>query len=101
MHKCAYTWPVSYEWDPAKARANFAKHGVRFADAVTVFEDDLALTMRDPSSDEEERWITLGRDGLARVIVVVYTWRKDNVRLISARPATAREKSQYEEHHET
>jgi len=92
---------VSYEWDPAKARANFAKHGVRFADAVTVFEDDLALTMRDPSSDEEERWITLGRNGLARVTVVVYTWRKDNVRLISARPATAREKSQYEEHHET
>ncbi len=92
---------MSYEWDPAKARANFAKHGVRFADAVTVFEDDLALTMRDPSSDEEERWITLGRNDLARVIVVVYTWRKDNVRLISARPATAREKSQYEEHHET
>jgi len=92
---------VSYEWDPAKARANFAKHGVRFADAVTVLEDDLALTMRDPSSDEEERWITLGRNDLARVIVVVYTWRQDNVRLISARPATAREKSQYEEHHET
>ena len=42
MYKCAYTWPVSYEWDPAKARANFAKHGVRFADAVTVLEDDLA-----------------------------------------------------------
>ena len=92
---------MSYEWDPAKARANFAKHGVRFADAVTVLEDDLALTMRDPSSDEEERWITLGRNDLARVIVVVYTWRQDNVRLISARPATAREKSQYEEHHET
>jgi len=55
---------VSYEWDPAKARANFAKHGVRFADVVTVLEDDLALTMRDPSSDEEERWITLGSDGL-------------------------------------
>jgi uncharacterized protein len=92
---------VSYEWDPAKARANFAKHGVRFADAVTVLEDDLALTMRDPSSDEEERWITLGRNSLGRVIVVVYTSRKDNARLISARPATAREKSQYEEHHET
>ncbi len=92
---------MSYEWDPAKARANFAKHGVRFADAVTVLEDELALTMRDPSSDEEERWITLGRNDLGRVIVVVYTWRKDNVRLISARPATAQEKSQYEEHHET
>jgi uncharacterized DUF497 family protein len=92
---------VSYEWDPAKARANFAKHGVRFADAVSVLEDDLALTIRDPSSEDEERWITLGRNILGRVIVVVYTWRKDNVRLISARPATAREKKQYEAHHET
>jgi uncharacterized DUF497 family protein len=92
---------VSYEWDPAKASANFAKHGVRFADAVTVLEDDLALTIRDPASDEEERWITLGRNSLGRLIVVVYTWRRENVRLISARPATAREKSQYEEHHET
>ena len=91
---------MSYEWDPAKARANFGKHGVHFADAVAILEDDFALTMRDLSS-EEERWITLGRNGLGRVIVVVYTWRKDNVRLISARPATAREKRQYEEHHET
>lgn len=92
---------MSYEWDPAKARANFAKHGIRFADAVSVLEDDLALTIRDPSSEDEERWITLGRNVLGRVIVVVYTWRKGNVRLISARPAMAREKNQYEEHHET
>ena len=92
---------MSYEWDPAKARANFAKHGVRFADAVTVLEDDLALTMLDPSSDLEERWITLGRNALGRVIVVVYIWRGENVRLISARPATAREKSQYEDRDET
>jgi uncharacterized protein len=63
---------VIYEWDPAKAKANFAKHGVRFADAVTVLEDDLALTMRDPFS-EEERWVTLGRDVLGRLLVVVYT----------------------------
>ena len=88
------------EWDPAKPRANFAKHGVHFADAVTVLEDDLALTLRDPSSEDEERWITPG-NSLGHVIVVVYTWRSDNVRLISARTATAREKSQYEEHLET
>jgi uncharacterized DUF497 family protein len=59
MHKCAYTRPVSYEWDPAKARANFEKHGIFFADAAATLEDDLALTMRDPFSDDEERWITL------------------------------------------
>jgi len=68
---------------------------------VTVLEDDLALTMLDPSSDLEERWITLGRNALGRIIVVVYTWRGENVRLISARPATAREKRQYEDRHET
>lgn len=91
---------VSYEWDPAKAHANFTKHGVGFADAVTVLEDDLALTMRDPFAEDEERWITLGRDALGRILVVVYTWRGENVRLISARPAAARETTQYEEHHE-
>jgi uncharacterized DUF497 family protein len=91
---------VSYEWDPAKAKANFTKHRVRFADAVTVLEDDLALTMRAPFSVEEERWITLGRDVLGRLPVVIYMWRGESVRLISARMATVRETTQYEEHHE-
>ena len=91
---------MGYEWDLVKARANFAKHGVRFADAVSALEDDLALTMRDPSSEDEECWITLGKNSLGRLVVVVYTWREDNVRLISARPVTAREKTQYEEHDE-
>lgn len=89
---------MSYEWDPAKARANVAKHGVRFADAATVLEDDLALTIRDPFSEDGERWITLGRDG--RLLVVVYIWRGESVRLISARLATPQEANQYEEHHE-
>ena len=79
---------------------NFAKHGVRFADATTVLEDDLALTMRDPFSEDEERWITLGRDGRGRLLVVVYTWRGENAQLISARVATARETNEYQEHHE-
>ena len=92
--------PVSYEWDAAKARANFAKHGVYFADAVAVLEDEVALTMRDPYSVQEERWITIGMDALGRVLVVVYAWRGENVRLISARMATSRERTQYEEHDE-
>src|ERR1700738_5252153 len=77
---------VDYEWDPAKARANFAKHAIRFADAATVLEDDLALTIRDPFSEDEERWVTVGKDALGRVLV--YTWRGENVRMISARIAT-------------
>lgn len=52
---------MSYEGDPAKARANFEKHGIHFADTAATLEDDLALTMRDPFSEDEERWITLGR----------------------------------------
>jgi uncharacterized DUF497 family protein len=92
--------PASCEWDPVKARENFAKHAVRFGEATAVLEDDLALTMRDSFSEDEERWITLGRNEAGRILVVVFAWRGDNVRLISARSATPREKNQYEEHHE-
>ncbi len=79
---------MGFEWDESKADANLHKHGIDFADAVTALEDEMALTMRDESSDEEERWITLGIDALGRLAVVVYTWREDNIRLISARAAT-------------
>ena len=53
--------------------------------------------MRDPFSGEEERWVTMGLDALGRVLVVVYTWRGESARLISARKATARERRRYEE----
>ena len=83
-------------WDAAKARSNFAKHGVRFADAVTALEDDFALTIRDPFVQDEERWVTVGMDAMDRLLVVVYTWRGDEIRLISARKASAGERRQYE-----
>ena len=86
-----------YEWDLKKARSNFEKHGVYFADAVAALEDELALTVRDIQLIGEERWITLGLDALGRLLVVVYTWRGDSVRMISARRATAQERRQYEE----
>jgi uncharacterized DUF497 family protein len=88
---------VAFEWDPGKGAANFAKHQVQFADAVAVLEDTLSLTIRDPDAADEERWITLGMDGLGRILVVVYTWRGERIRLISARSATKREKSRYVE----
>jgi uncharacterized DUF497 family protein len=88
---------VEYEWDPAKARANAAKHHVHFGDAVAALEDERAVTIRDAFSDEEERWITLGQDALRRVLVVVYSWRDENIRLISARLATQRERRVYRE----
>lgn len=88
---------VAAEWDPVKARSNFRKHGIRFADAAIALEDDDALTIRDAPAAEEDRWVTLGLDANGRLLVVVYEWRGDNVRLISARMATRRERRRYEE----
>jgi len=88
---------MAVEWDPAKAQQNVRKHGVSFADAVTALEDERALTDRDLSSDDEERWVTMGIDGEGRVLD---TWRGENLRLISARNATRGERRVYEDSNE-
>jgi uncharacterized protein len=85
---------MTYQWDRDKAALNLRKHSVDFADAVTVFSDDLAITISD-QRDSEERFITIGMDALGRVLVVVYTWRGNQIRLISARKATRTEQTQY------
>jgi uncharacterized protein len=87
---------MAYQWDKEKAASTLSKHGIDFADAVSIFSDDLAITIPDQPS-EEERFITIGVDALGRVLVVVYTWRGDEIRLISARKATRHERKQYEE----
>jgi len=86
---------MGFEWDQAKAVANLRKHQIDFADAATAVEDPCALTMRHELA-EEDRWASLGMDALGRVLVVIYTWRDHNVRLISARMATPSERRQYE-----
>jgi uncharacterized protein len=87
---------VDFEWDPDKAASNLHKHGVSFADAVAVFEDELALTITDDFSDEE-RFIILGSDAFGQLLVVVFTWRgPERIRVISARKATRQERAQYE-----
>jgi uncharacterized protein len=88
--------PVEFVWDQAKAIANLRKHGVDFADAVLVFEDEFALTLSDPHSEGEERFVTLGQDPSSRLLVVVYSWRAERIRIISARPATGNERRRYE-----
>ena len=90
---------MSYEWDPNKARSNHKKHGVKFADAVGVFEDEKAITIKD-DHEKEDRYITIGMDFLSRILVVVYTFRDIVIRIISARKATARERKIYEEQDE-
>ena len=88
---------MQYEWDPAKAEANLAAHGVSFAEAVTVLEDDFALTREDPDSAGEQRFVTLGPSSVAQLLVVVYTYREPNVfRIISAWKANRRQRLRYE-----
>jgi len=87
---------VDAEWDERKAAANRQRHGVDFADAVTVLHDELALTVADDHPDEE-RFVTMRVDALGCVLIVVYTWRGEQVRLISARKATPQEREQYQE----
>ncbi len=86
---------TTFEWDEQKARANFLKHGVDFADAVAVLEDEMALTIEDDRA-EEDRFVTVGMDLLGRVLVVVYAWRDDRIRILSARKGTRREREAYE-----
>jgi uncharacterized DUF497 family protein len=76
---------VRFEWDPRKAEANLGTHGVSFAEAVTVLEDDFALTREDPDADDEVRFVTLGLSSLASLLVVVYVYRRPGIiRMISA-----------------
>jgi uncharacterized DUF497 family protein len=88
---------LAFEWDPKKAAANFRKHSIRFSEALDVFDDDYALTIIDDISDpNEQRFVTLGMGLKGIIMVVVYTSRAENIRLISARPAEAREREEYE-----
>lgn len=90
---------MSFEWDPFKAEVNFTKHGVRFAEAEPVFEDDFAVTIADDESDpDEQRFVSIGTGMNERVLVVIYCYSRTNIRIISARLAEAHERAQYEEH---
>ena len=86
---------MSFEFDPAKARTNLRKHGVSFAHAEQALRDPMALTIEDPDSRGEQRFVTLGLDSLGRVLVVIHTQREERTRLISARTASRGEADRY------
>ena len=89
---------MEFEWDDKKARANVAKHGVTFHEAASVFGDALALTFQDPDhSTREDRFLTFGQSISGRLLAVIHTVRGASMRIISARPATRRERKIYEE----
>ena len=84
------------EHDPVKAAANLKKHGVSFADAEGVLYDPLALSIEDIDAVGERRLVTIGLGSAGEVLVVVYTERDGEYRLISARRATKKERKNYE-----
>jgi uncharacterized DUF497 family protein len=69
---------------------------VEFADAIAVFDDPEAVTIEDPDSEGEQRFLSIGLDIFGRITVVAYTYRGDDARLISARKATKKEERIYE-----
>ena len=89
---------MKFQWDPQKAAANLLKHDVSFDEGSTVFGDPLAATIPDPEhSTDEGRYVTSGHSASGRVIVVVHADRGEDIRIISARQATAGEKKKYAE----
>jgi uncharacterized protein len=88
---------VGFEWDSTKAKTNFRNHGVRFEECESVFDDPYAITIADSEADpSEERFVSIGMGALGRVLIAVYTYRGENVRIISARVAAAHERAEYE-----
>ncbi len=88
----------TFEWDPQKAAANLQAHRVSFEEAATTFQDPLANILDDPDhSAEERRAIIVGHSGQGRLLIVSFVDRGGNIRLISARCATRRERRDHEE----
>lgn len=83
-------------FDPKKAASNFRKHGVRFSDAESVLFDPMALTREDEDAEGEQRLVSIGTDATGTILVVVFTDRGEEIRLISARRARAKERAYYE-----
>ena len=89
---------LRFEWDPNKAKENLETHGVSFDEASTAFRDTLSLAIYDPlHSEEEDRFVLIGSSHRNRLLVIVHTERGDNIRLLSARNASKKERKQYEE----
>jgi uncharacterized DUF497 family protein len=89
---------LSFEWDEEKAKANLKKHRVGFDEATSVFADPYSLTIHDPDhSADEQRYIDIGTSDKGRVLVVVYTERDSNIRIVNCRKTTPSERKLYEE----
>jgi uncharacterized protein len=89
---------MHFEWNENKALSNLSKHGVKFEEAKTVFDDPLYVDFYDPDhSETEERYLIVGKSNQGRLLIVSYTERRNSIRLISAREVTRTEREAYEE----
>jgi uncharacterized DUF497 family protein len=89
---------MEFEWDPNKAALNLERRNVSFPEAATVFDDPLSVAVPDPDhSFEEQRFIIVGASHRGRLLIVAYTERGENIRIITARELTRKEKEAYEE----
>jgi uncharacterized DUF497 family protein len=90
--------PPGFEWDPAKAERNSARHGVTFPEAATVFDDPVAFAREDDEhSQTEDRFHVIGRSVVGRLLTVCYTMRGDITRIISAWSASVEDRREYHE----
>ncbi len=88
---------LNFEWDEEKEKSNLQKHRVSFEEATTVFIDPFSMTIPDSDhSVDEQRYIDIGSSDKGRVLIVVYTERGSNIRIISCRKATPSERTLYE-----
>ncbi len=95
--RCRFIHFELYTYDPVKNKINRNKHRIDLAEAETVLYDDRAITVED-RNHAEQRFVTLGMDGIGRLLVVVYHYRsEDEIRIISARLAEPREQRAYQE----
>lgn len=88
---------ITFEWDQNKSEANEKKHGITFEEAKTVFNDPFSITIGDPDhSDDEYRYIDIGFSSKGSVLVLWYTERNENIRIIGCRKASKFERKTYE-----
>jgi len=88
---------IRFLWDRGKAEHNLQKHGVKFETAIEIFFDPFVQLLRSEALGGEEREVTIGLTEGWLLLVVVYTFRKEAIRIISARPATPVERKLYED----
>jgi len=88
---------VTATFDPKKNAANLKKHGIALSEGDGVLSDPLAVTIEDESAQGEQRFVTLGANTFGSLMVVAWTPRDEDVRIISVRKPTPKERRTYEE----